>query len=137
MKKQAVWLAAVWSALLVGFLARFWWQGHPLLSAPPQTIRSEAPPAPLTEPSETPAPTETPRGTPAPDWASQPINVNTADEDLLCALPGIGPEIAARIVRYREENGPFQRPDDLIQVKGIGEKTVDNLRDYVTCGNDR
>jgi len=60
------------------------------------------------------------------------ININTADAAELEKLPGIGPALAERIVRYREENGPFISVDDLLNVSGIGEKKLESLRDYAT-----
>jgi competence protein ComEA len=61
-----------------------------------------------------------------------PINVNTADAELLAELPGIGPTRAAAIVEEREANGPFDDADDLTRVSGIGDATVANLNDQVT-----
>lgn len=60
------------------------------------------------------------------------INVNTADAGLLDSLPRIGPALAARIIEYRNANGPFASLQDLVKVKGIGEKTVEELAPYVT-----
>lgn len=60
------------------------------------------------------------------------VNLNTASAETLMALPGIGQTLADRIVAYREENGPFAAPEDLIQVPGIGEKTFANMKDYLT-----
>ena len=62
------------------------------------------------------------------------INVNTATAVELQALPGIGPSKAGAIVAYRSANGPFKRVDDLVEVKGIGPKTLAKLRPLVTCG---
>jgi competence protein ComEA len=59
------------------------------------------------------------------------ININTADARALESLPGIGPALAQRIVEHRAANGPFTSPDDLINVPGIGEKKLDQLRDYI------
>ena len=50
-----------------------------------------------------------------------PVNLNTADAEALTALPGIGEELAARIVEYREEHGPFKTVEDLTEVPGIGQ----------------
>ena len=66
--------------------------------------------------------------------APRKIDVNAADAEALDALPGIGPVYAARIVEYREAHGPFEKAEDLAAVKGIGPKTVEKLRPYVTCG---
>jgi competence protein ComEA len=59
------------------------------------------------------------------------ININTADAAALETLPGIGPTFAARIIDYREQNGPFSSVEDLIQVKGIGPATLDKMRDLL------
>ena len=56
----------------------------------------------------------------------QKININTASAEELAQLKGIGPSHAAKIVAYREKNGPFKTPHDLMQVSGIGQKTFDN-----------
>jgi competence protein ComEA len=69
--------------------------------------------------------------------APRKIDVNAADAEALCALPGIGPVFAERIVAYRERHGPFERPEDLTAVKGIGPRTVDILRRHITCGPPR
>ncbi len=58
------------------------------------------------------------------------ININTADAEQLTLLPGIGEVIAQRIVDYRTENGPFQSVDDIINVSGIGETKLEQLRPY-------
>jgi len=60
------------------------------------------------------------------------INVNTASAAELTALPGVGEAIAQAIVEYRDNNGAFRSVDDLLQVKGIGEKKLAALRDWVT-----
>lgn len=60
-----------------------------------------------------------------------PININTADEELLAELPGIGPSRAAAIIEERETNGEFESVDDLTRVSGIGAATVDRMRDQV------
>ena len=58
-------------------------------------------------------------------WAedSPRININTALGDELVQLKGIGEKKAARIIEFRETNGPFKQPEDLIKVPGIGPKT--------------
>lgn len=60
------------------------------------------------------------------------IGVNTADTYDLDRLPGIGPTKAQAIVAYREEHGPFQSAEELLEVSGIGEATLEGLRDYIT-----
>lgn len=66
------------------------------------------------------------------DTAAGKVNVNRATEAELQTLSGIGPAKAAAIIKEREENGPFQTVDDLTRVTGIGEKTLENLRDDIT-----
>jgi competence protein ComEA len=63
---------------------------------------------------------------------SDKVNINTATAVALEALPGIGPAKAAAILSHREKNGPFRTVEDLAQVPGIGAKTVDTLKDYIT-----
>lgn len=60
------------------------------------------------------------------------VNLNTASEAELETLPRVGPATAARIVKWRESNGPFRSVDELLEVTGIGEKTLDGFRDAVT-----
>lgn len=60
------------------------------------------------------------------------VNINTADASTLDTLPRIGPALADRIIRWREENGTFTSVDDLLSVSGIGQKLLDGLRDLVT-----
>ena len=60
-----------------------------------------------------------------------PVNINTATEEELDVLPGIGPALAGRIIAYREEHGPFAAAEDLLEVSGIGESVLDGLRDQI------
>lgn len=60
------------------------------------------------------------------------ININTASLEELDSLPGIGPSIAQRIIDYREENGPFQVIDDIMNVSGVGPSTFDQIKDLIT-----
>jgi competence protein ComEA len=59
------------------------------------------------------------------------VDINTANQAELESLPRIGPVLAARILEYRDQNGPFKRIEDLVRVKGIGDKTLERLRPYV------
>lgn len=61
-----------------------------------------------------------------------PIDINTASEDELDALPGVGPATAAAIVAYRDQHGPFGTVDDLAEVRGIGPAKLAAIRDLVT-----
>ena len=68
-------------------------------------------------------------------FANPSININTADsEALVDGLTGVGPEKAMAIIRYRQTNGPFRQVNDLVQVKGIGQSTVERNRAYLTVG---
>ncbi len=59
------------------------------------------------------------------------ININTAPVEVLENLPRIGPKVAQRIVDFRKQNGPFKKIEELMKVKGIGEKTFARLKDLV------
>jgi competence ComEA-like helix-hairpin-helix protein len=64
--------------------------------------------------------------------AARLVNVNAADQAALEQLPGIGPVLAQRIITYRAAHGPFKSVDALAQVNGIGPKSLDKLRPFVT-----
>jgi len=65
----------------------------------------------------------------------QKVDINRAEPWLLEALPGIGETRAQAIVDYRNENGPFKRIEDLLQVEGIGEGTFDKMKDYISVSD--
>ena len=83
-------------------------------------------PAPLLAAPDKPAPSP-----------SAPLDINKASADELMALPGIGPAMAQRIVEFREEHGPFRRVEDLLKVKGIGEKSFEKLRPSVKVSESK
>ena len=62
------------------------------------------------------------------------LNINTASAEDLLILDGIGPSIAERIITYRKDNGPFEKIEDLMNVKGVGEVTFSKIKDYITTG---
>jgi competence protein ComEA len=62
------------------------------------------------------------------------VNINTASQADLEKLPRIGPKVAARILDYRKEHGPFKRVEDLMKVKGIGDTLFAGIRDLITVG---
>ena len=64
------------------------------------------------------------------------VNVNTADAAALSLLPGVGPSTAGRIVEFRTENGKFESTADLMLVRGIGERSFERMRSYVTIEGD-
>ena len=65
-------------------------------------------------------------------WAAEPVNVNSASaEEIAENLKGIGPSKAQLIIDYREVNGSFLHADELVNVKGIGIKTIDRNRGLI------
>lgn len=64
--------------------------------------------------------------------ASGKVNLNTAPLDELQKLPGVGAAIAQRIIDFRKMNGPFKKIEDLMKVRGIGEKTFLKFKDMLT-----
>ena len=67
--------------------------------------------------------------------AAQLVDINRADAAQLDTLPGIGPALSQRIIEYRQQNGRFETVEELVNVKGIGEKTLEKLKPYITCGD--
>jgi competence protein ComEA len=63
------------------------------------------------------------------------VNLNTATATQIATLPGIGEKAAQRIIEYREKNGGFKKVEDLMNVKGIGEKSFLKLKPLVTVGD--
>ena len=68
---------------------------------------------------------------PLPSVSSDAININTASADELEKLPHIGRKTAEAIVQFREENGPFRKPEYLLQIRGISETRFAELRPYL------
>ena len=71
----------------------------------------------------------------APAASPDKVELNTADRMELEELPGIGPRTAERIIEYRTENGRFEKIEELMNVRGIGERTFLRLRDLVRVGS--
>ena len=70
-------------------------------------------------------------------WAAASVNVNTASaEEIASGLKGVGLTKATAIVEYRQNNGTFMHIDELVNVKGIGIRTVDINRDAITLKGD-
>ena len=66
-------------------------------------------------------------------FSADAININTADkETLMSVIKGVGDKKAEAIIEFRKENGPFKSIDDLANVKGIAQATVDKNRDMLT-----
>ncbi len=72
-----------------------------------------------------------PRASASKAAATALVNINTASAADLQRLPGIGAATAARIIEYREKNGPFSKPEQLMNVRGIGEKSFLKLKPLV------
>ena len=73
-----------------------------------------------------------PAGTAATAPSTTMININTASATDLERLPGIGAKTASRIVEYRQKNGPFKKVEELMNVRGVGEKNFLKLRTQIS-----
>lgn len=67
-----------------------------------------------------------------PDISTNKININTATKEELMKLPGVGEKTAEQIIKHREIYGKFNRIEDLMNVKGIGQKKFEKLKNYIT-----
>ena len=76
-----------------------------------------------------PAPKQTAAAT-----ASAPVNLNTATAEQLATIPGVGPKMAERILDYRQKNGGFKKIEDLMNVSGVGEKSLLKMKPLITVG---
>lgn len=111
------------------------------LRPPPASIVERGPTAPLLW---SPAPVATssrsapPASRPVGGWQGlllgQPLDLNAATLEDLQALPRVGPKTAAAILAARQERGRFSQVDDLLEVRGIGPKTLERLRPLVRTG---
>jgi len=92
-------------------------------------------PAAAAQQAKAPAPetkaARTSKAAPAP---AAPINLNTATQAQLESLPGVGAKAAQRVLEYRKQNGNFKKIEDLMNVKGFGEKTFLKLKPMLTVG---
>jgi len=65
---------------------------------------------------------------------TQPVNINTANSEQLQQVPGIGPATAQKILQMRKSYGPFKSVNDLLAIRGLGQKRLDKMRKYLTVG---
>ena len=118
-QKLLIVLTAVFAAFILGLFVGRNYNTQPVqIQSLPAVTTAAAPPLVInTEPTEPAI-----------------ININTATVEDLQRLPGIGPMLAERIIAYRQENGPFKIPGELMNVSGIGEKKLEEIWDYITTG---
>ena len=62
------------------------------------------------------------------------VDLNTASREQLMQIKGIGPALADRIVEFRKEHGPFRRVEDILKVRGVGEKSLAKLKPHLKVG---
>lgn len=98
----------------------------------PAVARAEQPLLPASGSARLPAPTSPVPAPPPSPGLPDKININTATAAQLELLPRIGPAIARRIIEHRQKNGFFGKPEDLMAVPGIGEKTFAQIQPYLT-----
>ena len=65
------------------------------------------------------------------------VNINTANQQELTVLKRIGSKYATRIIEYREKNGDFQAPEDIVKVPGIGRKTYEANKDVIIVKEEK
>jgi competence protein ComEA len=80
------------------------------------------------------AQTKTPRAAAAKPASAAVVNINTASATEIATLPGVGAKMAARIIEYRQKNGPFKKVEELMNVRGIGEKNFLKLKPQLAVG---
>ncbi|MGA1863688.1 MAG: ComEA family DNA-binding protein [bacterium] len=68
--------------------------------------------------------------------AEAKININNATQEELAQLKGVGEKLAARIIEYRDQHGPFEKIEDILKVKGLGEKFLEENHDRITVGEE-
>ncbi len=68
--------------------------------------------------------------------SSFPININSGGVADLDQLPGVGPSLAQSIIAYRDANGPFETLEELLQVPGIGPRTFEAIKPFITLGDE-
>lgn len=107
---------------------------NPMLSSAPVRYGSYSNSVPSVQTQTVPTPTTQtkPSKSPKKEASTGSVNINSASETELVALPSIGPSKAKAITEYRQQQGGFKSIDDLQKVKGIGPATLEKLRAHVT-----
>lgn len=124
MKKQQipllVTITLIFVAFTIGFfIGRNYNSSDIIITVPVSTSPPEAPaPLPTNDKNDSP----------------YPVNINIATKDQLMTLPGIGAVYAQRILDYRRVNGKFDKPEDLLNVEGIGTSRLVEILDLITTG---
>ena len=95
------------------------------------TVAPSTEPAVMTQPETYEAPVDPSDAPPTPE---NPLDLNTATRSQLEQLPGIGPELAGRILAYRQEFGRFVAKEQIMDVEGIGEKRFEEMEPLITVG---
>ncbi len=114
---KAEWLLLAATALFLCLLLALFWRDRAAMAPDETGVAVE------TE-------TEVPQADIQPDLS--PLDLNSAAVEELAELPGIGEELARRIVAYRTENGPFETVEEIMKVSGIGEGRFAALKDRIT-----
>ncbi len=111
-------------------------QNSPAAGQTPMPTPTQAPsPSPTPMPVQASAPQSTPTPSPTPESTpgqSEKININTAGLEELDNITGVGLVIGQRIIDHRNTNGPFQKIEDIKNVKGIGDITFEKMKDEIT-----
>ena len=96
-------------------------------------IASAAPPTPLASATKLDDEPERPIKKSAKDLTGK-LNLNTASAQQLTTLPGVGEKLAARIVEYRQKAGGFKSIQELMNVKGVGERNLERIQPFLSLG---
>lgn len=117
-------ITIVFAAFTIGFFLGRNQNGNDLSVSVPEEFMT----VPVSQPVSLPEPSvETTE-------ISFPISINQAGKEELMELPGIGEVLAERIVVFREENGYFTSPEELLNVEGVGKKRLEEILDLITIG---